>query len=220
MLIALGAVGIVFYFNYQNRTYVSTDDARVAADLVQVSPEIPGMLTNWTVSEGDTVRRGQVLGRLDLSESLQSGALSPQSLGAVGGVIAEKALLRAPIDGQVIRSSAVVGEIAAPGMVLAIIGDTGHLYISANVKENSILRVHSGQYVDVTIDALPGRTFEGTVQNIGRATASTFSLLPSQNDSGNYTKVTQVIPIKIAIANAADAGLMIGMNASIRIHLK
>jgi multidrug resistance efflux pump len=105
-------------------------------------------------------------------------------------------------------------------MVLAIIGDTNHLYVSANIKESNILRLETGQYVEVHIDALPGKTFEGTVENIGRATASTFSLLPAQNDTGNYTKVTQVIPIKIAIADAADTGIMIGMNASVRIHLR
>lgn len=220
VVIALGAGGIVAYFDYQNRNFVSTDDARVAADVATVSPQIVGNLISWNTSEGSTVQAGQVLGRQDLGDALRSGALSPQNLEAVGGVMAEKALLRAPITGEIIKSNAVVGETAAPGMVLAIVGDTNHLYVSANIKESSILRIKVGQYVDVHIDALPGKTFQGTVQNIGNATASTFSLLPSQNDSGNYTKVTQVIPVKIAIATGTDTGLMIGMNASVRIHLR
>ena len=59
----------------------------------------------------------------------------------------------------------------------------------------------------------------GRVDSIGRATASTFSLLPAQNGGGNYTKVVQVIPIKIIIMDPGNARLMIGMNAYVRIHL-
>ena len=69
------------------------------------------------------------------------------------------------------------------------------------------------------MDAFPGRTFHGRVQTIGRATASTFSLLPAQNSGGNYTKVVQVIPIKVSILDQGDARLMVGMNASIRIAI-
>jgi multidrug resistance efflux pump len=57
------------------------------------------------------------------------------------------------------------------------------------------------------------------VQTIGRATSSTFSLLPAQNSGGNYTKVVQVIPIKVSILDQGDARLMVGMNASIRISV-
>jgi len=138
----------------------------------------------------------------------------------VAGVFAEKAVIRAPIAGQVIRSTAVVGQMAAPGVSLAVIGDTAGLYISANVKEGSIARVKIGQRVDLSIDAFPGRKFLGRVDSIGRATSSTFSLLPSTGGGGNYTKVVQVIPIKIAIMDQDGARLMIGMNATIRIHLE
>ena len=110
--------------------------------------------------------------------------------------------------------------MAAPGAVLAIIADTDHLYVSANIKEGDIRRVKIGMSVDVHVDAVPGRAFSGRVGNIGRATASSFSLIPAQNDSANYTKVAQVIPIKIQLVDAAGAGLMLGMNASVRIHIQ
>ena len=58
------------------------------------------------------------------------------------------------------------------------------------------------------------------METIGRATASTFSLLPSQNGGGNYTKVVQVIPIKVSILDQGDARFMVGMNAYIKIHVK
>jgi multidrug resistance efflux pump len=212
-------VGIVGYYAYQGARYVATDDARVAADVVSVSPEIVGKLLEWRVKEGDTVAKDDVLGRQDLGSALTSGVLNPQAMGSVAGVVAEKAVLKAPIGGQVILSSAVVGELAAPGMSLAVIADTDNLYFSANIKEGDITRVKVGEPVDVHVDAFHGKTFHGRVMTIGRATSSTFSLLPAQNSGGNYTKVIQVIPIKVSILDQGDARLMVGMNASVRISI-
>jgi len=211
--------GIVGYYAYQGARYVATDDARIAADVVSVSPEIVGKLLEWRVREGDKVAKDDVLGRQDLGSALTSGALNPQTMGSVAGVVAEKAVLKAPIGGQVILSSAVVGQLAAPGMSLAVIADTDNLYFSANIKEGDITRVKVGEPVDVQVDAFRGKPFHGRVMTIGRATSSTFSLLPAQNSGGNYTKVIQVIPIKVSILDQGDARLMVGMNASVRISI-
>ena len=165
------------------------------------------------------VQSGQIVGRQDLGATLNSGILNPQTIGNVGGVIAEKAQLKAPISGQVIKSNAVVGQMATPGVALAIIADTEHLYVSARIKESEILRVKIGQVVEIHVDAFPGKAFQGRIENIGRATASSFSVLAGGNDSGNYTKVTQVVPVKIKLIDAASQPLMIGMNASITIRL-
>ena len=215
----VAAGGIVGYYAYEGFRYVSTDDARVASNVVAVSPEIAGKVLEWRVKEGDMVQKDEVLGRQDLEAALTSGAINPQTMGSVAGVVAEKAVLRAPIAGQVILSDAVVGEMAVPGMSLAVIADMDGLYISANIKEGDIARVKIGLPADIWVDAFHGRTFHGRVETIGRATSSTFSLLPSQNGGGNYTKVIQVIPIKVSILDQGDARLMIGMNAYIKIHI-
>jgi multidrug resistance efflux pump len=216
----LTVVVIVGWYWVQGSLYVATEDARVGADVVPVSPEIAGRLVEWRVKEGDRVAKSDVLGRQDLGTALTSGVLNPQALGSVAAVVAEKAVLKAPIEGQVILSTAVVGQLAAPGMSLAMIADTDNLYFSANVKEGDIARVRIGQRVEVKVDAFHGRVFHGRVQTIGRATASTFSLLPATNAGGNYTKVIQVIPIKVSILDQGDARLMVGMNASIRISVQ
>ena len=217
--IALGAGGIIGYYAYQEQHFVSTDDARVNSNVVAVSPEIAGKLIEWRVKEGDMVQRDEVLGRQDLEAVLASGAINPQTMGSVAGVVAEKAVLRATLSGQVILSNGVVGQMAAPGMSLAVIADTDSLYVSANIKEGDIARVRIGQPVDFSVDAYHGRLFHGRVETIGRATSSSFSLLPQQNGGGNYTKVVQVIPIKVSILDQGDARLMIGMNAFIKIHI-
>jgi len=215
----VAAAGIVGYYWYQGYRYVSADDARVASNVVSVSPEIVGKVLEWRVQEGDTVQKDEVLGRQDLGAALTSGAINAQTMGSVAGVVAEKAVLRAPIAGQVILSNAVVGEMASPGMSLAVIADTDGLYVSANVKEGEIARVKVGLPVDIWVDAFHGRLFHGRVETIGRATSSTFSLLPAQNGGGNYTKVVQVIPIKVSILDQGDTRLMIGMNVFIKVHV-
>ncbi|HTH14690.1 MAG TPA: hypothetical protein VMB23_09845, partial [Spirochaetia bacterium] len=83
----------------------------------------------------------------------------------------------------------------------------------------SIGRVRVGQKVEMSIDAFPGQTFLGRIETIGRATASTFSLLPSSNSGGNYTKVTQIVPIKIHLLDTKNQTLLVGMNTAIRILL-
>lgn len=216
----IGGVGIAGYYYYQSLNYASTEDARVAADMVSITPEIPGKLISWSVREGDAVKAGQVLGRQDLEAALTSAAINPQAMAATAGVMARKAEIKSPISGRVVQSRGIVGQMATPGMTLAMVADTEHIYISANIKETVIQRVKPGQAVDVRIDAYPGKTFNGRVENIGQATTALFSLMPAQNTNGNYTKVTQVIPVKIYLLDAAGLDLMPGMNASVRIHLR
>jgi multidrug resistance efflux pump len=215
----LGGLGIVGYYQYAKTHYITTDDSRVAADLITIYPEIPGKLIEWRVKEGDSVTSNQVLGRQDLGSVLTSGAISAQTMGTVGGVFAEKAQIKAPMAGLVIESSAVVGQMATPGAPLGVIADTGNLYISANIKEDAIAHVRIGDRVDIAVDAFAGKAFHGEVETKGSATVGTFSLLPSQNSGDNYTKVTQVIPIKIRLIDAGDVPLVVGMNSTVTIHI-
>ncbi len=217
LVMLAGGGGIVSYYWYMGQRFVSTEDSRLAANVVAVSPEIAGRILSWNIREGDIVRAGDIIGRQDLGAALTNAAINPQSLVNLGGVMAEKAQFKAPINGQVIQSNAIIGQMAAPGQSLAIIADTDNLYVSANIKEDVIQKIHVGEEVEVKVDAFPDRTFRGQVENIGRATASTFSLLGSASSSGNFTKVAQVIPIRIHLSATDGAALMVGMNTSIRI---
>jgi multidrug resistance efflux pump len=150
---------------------------------------------------------------------LNSGTINTSTMATVGSIAAEKASIKSPIAGQVIRSSAVIGQMAVPGTNLAVVADTDQLYVGANIPELEIGRVKVGQKVELSIDAFPGVPFRGRVETIGRATASTFSLLPSSNSGGNYTKVSQIIPIRIHLLDTDGKPLLVGMNTSIRILL-
>jgi multidrug resistance efflux pump len=206
ILMILGGGGIGYFYWYQASNYVETEDARIAGDIYRVMPRIAGKISSLQISEGDTVVANQIVGQLD-SSNLSVGML-------------DHAVLRAPISGTVIKTMAKEGEVVAPGQPVAMIVDKDNLYISANIEETELNRIHIGQTVEFTVDTFSGYTFNGKVSEIGEATASTFSLLPDMNTGGDFTKVTQRIPIKIAIDNQQGLHLSPGMSAVIKIHVK
>ena len=107
--------------------------------------------------------------------------------------------------------------IAQAGQPIAYAYDMDDLYITANVDETDIKDVEEGRDVDVSIDGEHSK-IKGKVDRIGHATASSFSLMPSSNSDGNYTKVTQVVPVKIKLDNQPSSGVVPGMNAEVSIH--
>ncbi len=198
--------GIGYYYWYEDAHYVKTEDARIAGDIYRVMPRISGKLTSLSIKEGDTVVADQIVGQQDTSN--------------LPGNMLENASLRAPISGTVIKTLAKVGEVVAPGQAVAMVVDENNLYVSANIEETDIHKIRLGETVDFTVDSFPGQQFHGKVSEIGEATNSTFSLLPATNTSGNFTKVTQRFPIKIAIDSSNGADFLSGMNAVIKIHVK
>ncbi|HUJ04313.1 MAG TPA: HlyD family secretion protein, partial [Rhizomicrobium sp.] len=88
----------------------------------------------------------------------------------------------------------------------------------AHMKETDLTHMHVGDPVDITIDTYPGRTWHGRIMALSAATGSAFSILPSENASGNWVKVTQRIPVKIAIdRKPGDPELRAGMSAEVSV---
>lgn len=125
-------------------------------------------------------------------------------------------VIKAPTSGVVALKSAEPGEIVAFGQQLFSISNLADVWIGANIEESYINRIKVGQKVEFTIDAYPGRKFIGQVTEVGPASGSQFTLLPTENASANFTKVTQRLPIKIK-ANESDCILKPGMSAIINI---
>lgn len=197
-------VGIGAYYWYKNSYYVSTEDAKVMGDLVSVSPQISGKLMEVDVEEGDTVIKGQILGR--------QGVSNPQETNL------DQSVFRAPISGVVIKKQGTVGEVVTPGQTIAMIIDPNKLYITANIEETKLGYIKQGQKVDITIDQFANKTFSGRVKYVGQASNSTFALLPTST-SGTFTKVIQKIPVKIEF-DKSDSTLLPGTNAIVNIHIK
>ncbi|BAF60966.1 hypothetical protein PTH_2785 [Pelotomaculum thermopropionicum SI] len=210
-LMVLTLAGVTFYYWYQSVHYVKTEDARVDGTIVKVSPQVSGRISEMSVAEGDAVKEGQIIAR-------QVDFTSTPSVNA--GANPELFVVRSPISGTVIKKIGNVGEVGVPGQPIVMVADLNSLYITANIEETDLYKVKVGQKVDFTIDSVPGVKFEGKVVSIGEATTSTFSLLPAQNTSGNFTKVVQRIPVKIGIKSYQGRRLLPGMNAVVRIYVK
>lgn len=130
----------------------------------------------------------------------------------------EHTYLRSPIDGVVIQQLAEVGNILGPGQTATTIVDADHAWISANIEETSVGLVKLGQPVSIHIDE--GGDYSGKVSEIRTATTATFALIPSDNASGNFTKLVQRIPVKITLdPGQADPILRIGESAEIKIKV-
>jgi len=206
-LMVLTLAGVTGYYWYNSVYYVKTEDARVDGDIYRVSPQIAGEILEVKVQEGDVVRAGQVIARMD------DAALPP------GGNV-DLALVKSPISGVVIKKLAHAGEIGAPGQPVVLVIKPQELYVTANIEETEVHKVRVGQPVDIILDSIPGEKFAGQVDYIGEATLSTFSLLPRTNADGNFTKVVQRIPVRIKFKDVDSSRLLYGTNAVVKIHVR
>ena len=127
--------------------------------------------------------------------------------------------VRAPADGMVAQAASFKeGQFVAAGTPLFSLVETGDVWVEANFKETQLTNMKLGQEAEVTLDTYPGRPLKATVEAIGAGTGAEFSLLPAQNATGNWVKVTQRIPVRLK-DEAEDAGLMLrtGMSAAVEV---
>lgn len=111
----------------------------------------------------------------------------------------DSTIVRAPLDGVVGNKSVQVGDYVTPGKRLAAVVPLDDVYIDANFKETQLAGIRPGEKAHVTIDAANGEEFDGTVASVAPASGSQFSLLPPDNATGNFTKIVQRIPVRIAV---------------------
>jgi membrane fusion protein (multidrug efflux system) len=321
LIVAVLAVFAVRWY-IDMRTYVTTEDARIAANTVKVATKLSGRIKTVSVKEGDTIMAGQLLAMLDNRDLelllAQAQANTDAAKNKVSSIlngsrpeeldiakskidmaqvslkqanaefnrqkvlfdqkfisqkefddtqnaleIAEKNLkvandsynllfkgargedrelvvnqlkmasasrdlaeynftnstISAPVGGKIVQMNVNNGEYVSVGQTLFAIINPDSVWVSANIKETDINRVKQGQKVSIFADAIPGKTFTGTVADIGIATNSTFALLQLSNSSGNFVKVVQNIPVKILI-DRSNITLPVGSSVMIKILTK
>jgi len=202
IVVALG--GIASYYWYENTYYVSTEDAKINADFVSVTPQISGKLLELNVEEGDVVTKNQILARQEMNSLPDSSV--------------DQSLVRAPISGIVVKKQGTIGELWSTGQTLVTLIDPNKLYITANIEETKLGKIRVGENVDITIDQYDSQKFTGKIKSIGEVSNSAISLLPSST-SGTFTKVVQRIPVKIELDDF-DNKILPGTNAVVKIHIK
>ncbi len=122
-------------------------------------------------------------------------------------------------DGQISNLTLTAGSTVATGVPLFALIDKNSYYVDANFKETELPGIRAGQKVDIDFDMYPGEHFKGTVESIGGSTGTAFSLLPPQNATGNWVKITQRIPVRIRL-DSMDRALRIGATATVTVHLE
>lgn len=133
----------------------------------------------------------------------------------------ENTHIKAPSDGFIAKKSVEVGQLAAPGVPLVGFVDAGERWVTANFKETEIESVQPGKKVNIDVDAISGKSFVGIVESISSATGATFTLLPPDNATGNFTKVVQRVPVKIKFENVSEQeieALKAGLSAFVKVH--
>ncbi|MDD5185029.1 MAG: HlyD family secretion protein [Paludibacter sp.] len=305
-----------FYWYKDYSSYIKTDDAVLASDIVSVSPKMMGRVSKVYAEEGDSVKKGQLLVELDsvdlLAQKQQVLAAKAQTVANKeqteanyqlaeknivvlqigldkskddfdraklqynGGVItkeqfdhlkkaleisqaqlnaakaqvavsksliksAESAInssvaqigvitsqlnntrLYAPIDGVVAKRWLLPGDIAQPGQSIYTMNENTRFWVQVFLEETKLEKLEIGEKAIFTLDTYPDVVFTGKIFTMGSTTASQFSLIPPSNASGNFTKVTQRVALKISIDGTEDGQklssfkFLTGMSAVVKI---
>lgn len=260
--------GVRTYGHY----YLSTDDAYINANIIQIAPRITGQVIKLYVENNQYVKKDQPLFDID-PEPYQLALNSAQAQLALSKAELENAILTkertmalvpkkflsqqdgdnaianfktatakveqakaamaqanlnmmytrvtAPTSGWVTNVTLGVGNIVSINQPLFALISDEEFWVDANFKETEMAAIKPGQNATVVTDLYPGHKFKGVVESISGGSGTAFSLLPPQNATGNWVKVTQRIPVRIRILSPdAAIPLRIGISANVTVHLK
>jgi membrane fusion protein (multidrug efflux system) len=210
-------VGAEAHAAYLHRE-VDRDTNLVKQDVVAAS-KLDDMKTQLTVADEQIAQiRANLSGDPSLPYTQQ--ATYKQALAARDDAALQLsyATLKAPAAGVVTEVDIKPGDIVAAGHPVFALVMSGKRWVEANFKETQLTRVHVGQKVEVEIDTYSSHKWQGTVESISPGTGSVFSVLPAQNATGNWVKVVQRIPVRIALDQTqGEPDLRAGMSAEVNI---
>ena len=285
-ILLIAAIAGFWYWYQLQLGHISTDDAYIDGDRVNVSSKMLGRITDLYFDEGDTVKQGDLITVLDsaniyaqkkeaeaqlgltrqniklsqvkleksqedfdraelqfknklipkeqydhalktLQEMKALLAISESQINTVTAKLnvlsteLENTKISCPLNGVVAKKWVLKGDVVQPGQPIFTVYNNKDLWVTANYEETKISRIALGDSVEISVDAYPDQQFKGTVLQLGTNTSSQFSLIPPNNASGNFTKVTQRVPVKISIEqvndNSQKAKLLPGMSVEVDV---
>ncbi|MBC7384583.1 MAG: HlyD family secretion protein [Cryobacterium sp.] len=131
--------------------------------------------------------------------------------------------IRAPSDGVIAKRGAEVGMLATPGTPLFGFVSSESRWIMANFKETDLKKIKLGNEVDIDVDAISQKKYHGIVESLSPSTGATFSLIPQDNATGNFTKVVQRVPVRVRFEGLTPEDidlLKAGLSADVKVHVK
>ena len=131
----------------------------------------------------------------------------------------------APMDGVAAKRWVMPGDVVSPGQGIFTVFGTKEIWVTTMLPETDIHKINIGDTAEMQVDAFPNATFKGVFYQFGNSTASQFSLIPPDNASGNFTKISQRIPLKLTIFKtggepAGEVDLLPGMSVEIKVKIK
>ena len=169
-------------------------------------------------AEGDAIKARAALATGSAAPGVNPAVLSGQVQKRQASYNLTKAEVRAPIGGIVSQADRLqVGQMMTQGLPAVSIVVSDRSWVEANFKETDLKNMRVGQPAELTLDAYPDLKLKGHIASIGAGTGSEFSVLPAQNANGNWVKVTQRIPVRIAIDGKPSRPLIAGLSTHVRI---
>jgi membrane fusion protein (multidrug efflux system) len=180
-----------------SRTQVATADAAVKA------------------AEADVAKAKSALGKTgDDNAAVQAAAAAVKQ----AELDLERTHVTSPVTGTVANFTLQPGNTVLPGSPLFVVVSTEEFWVDANFKETQLNEVRPGQRAEIVVDMYPDRTFQGTVVSVAGGAGTAFSLLPPQNATGNWVKVTQRVPVRIRVDDVDPKyPLRIGTTATVKV---
>jgi ABC transporter DrrB family efflux protein len=203
LLTALGGGGTLLARSFLDaRSSITTDNAQIDGARIPITAPVSGTLVGWRATEGSVLRRDEPIGRIELA----------------GGFAQPRDVIRAPADGTVAVDNGIAGTFVVAGTQLGIAYDLTRTFVTARVDETDVDKLRAGQEVIIAVDAYPDDTLTGYVSEIQGSTADVLSPSPRDNTTGHHKKITQVVPVKIAIADRRNHTLVPGINVTVTIR--
>lgn len=239
MMLASKVPGFVVKVNVLEGQKVKKDDVLVEIDerdyqntLKQVKGELTAVQARMVEAEKTYKRMASLYSSGSISQQQYDSANASYSdvKARYEGVSAqvsqaelnlENTKVKAPLDGFIAKKSVEAGQLVAGGVpLIGFIGSEGR-WIVANFKETEIEGIKAGSASTIKVDAISGKTFHGTVESLSSATGATFTLLPPDNATGNFTKVVQRVPVRIKINDITENDMELlraGLSADVKVR--
>ncbi|MFI0846076.1 HlyD family secretion protein [Mesorhizobium sp. IMUNJ 23232] len=157
-------------------------------------------------------------GKADIETSSHPSVMAAQAARDKAAYDLAQTTVRAPADGVISQAASFkLGELVSENTPLFSLVETDEAWVEANFKETQLTNMKPGQTAEIELDTYPGRPIKATVEAIGAGTGAEFSLLPAQNATGNWVKVTQRIPVRLKVDPTTDLALRTGMSADVTV---
>ena len=225
--IAPQVTGIVKSVAVENNTRVKAGDLLVQIDPEHIDAQLSEAVARNERALGDYQRAQgladtRVVSVQDLAHARNDAQAASASL-RMAQLNRRYTTINSPVDGVVGGRNVEEGNTVQPSINLLAVVEA-HPWVEANFKETQVAHIHPGQKVELTVDAVPGKTFLGKVLSIAPASGREFALLPADNATGNFTKIVQRLPVRISFDPESIRGfeerLIPGLSvvASVRIR--